>query len=157
MRSGAAHREPMSPAGSAPRLGRRPAAAPLALDVVLPVVATTLLAGTNGDVSPDVAVERALGTLACADLTGVTVRCLTCDNGSVFAPELATVLCGVGCGQPPRGDAVASVRDRWVDVVHRARIPEAPVPLRATGLADELASALLIDGDTGPGPHIHRA
>lgn len=130
----------------------------LALDVVLPAVDTALRNGAAGALTPEVALDRALTSLRCADLTTLPVRCLACGNGASFDPELGTILCGVGCGQPARGDATATVRDRWVDVTHRAQAPDASFgAFAAERLAEEYASARLVDGDTEPGPHIHRA
>lgn len=117
--------------------------APLPLGVVLPVVEAALRDGASRALDPAAAVDRALGTLRCAGLTAVNVRCLACRNGSAFDPDEGAISCGVGCGA-----AVAHVRARRIDLLTRRPFDDRlPGHFDALGLADEYASAQLADGD----------
>lgn len=123
----------------------------LPLDVVLDAVVVALRDGAAGATDPGDAVDLALASLRCADLAGLPVRCLACWNGSVFDPELATILCGVGCGQPVRGDAVANLRAQWVEILHRSGPDTGGLWIfSARHLAEAYQSARLVDGDARP-------
>lgn len=144
------------------RTSRADEPCPLPLDFVLDAVWITLRDGAAGATDPGDTVDLAFASLRCtdlstlhvqsADLSTLHVQCLACGNGSVFDPELATILCGVGCGQPVRGEAVATIRARWVDILQRAGATDSGglSPFDARHLAESYASARLVDGDARP-------
>lgn len=134
--------------------GCRRGAPDLPLDLLLPVISSALYDGATGALDPHVAVDRVLSTLRTADLSAVTARCLRCGNGAAFDLAEGTVVCGVGCGQPPAGQAHEALRRQLTENLTRlASSPQSAglsthVVCCSHGIVGQFAAARLIDGDT---------